>query len=258
MKQDGISEIRSLFKNAPAEALPGYITRFSDDPRAGVQQIVRLAGRRLDAENAERDRLRAMMALQAHLHDDGHILIAGVDEVGRGALAGPVSASAVILPLDAHIPGLDDSKRLSATSRESISLLVKRCATAFVVAHIGPSRIDALGIAAANTLAMRTALDGLGSAVDHVIADGRAVDLGCPATFVVGGDRQCACVAAASIVAKVERDTLMREMDMQYPGYGFAINNGYGTAEHLEAIESLGPSPIHRLSFAPCGQHRLF
>jgi len=105
---------------------------------------------------------------------------------------------------------------------------------------------------------MRDALDSLPLQVDHVIADGLGQDLGRPATFVVGGDRRCACVAAASILAKVERDALMRDLDSEYPGYDFAANKGYGTGDHMSAIVELGPSPVHRMSFSPCSQERLF
>lgn len=243
---------------APLEALDALVIQFLDDPRAGVQAAVAVARRRLAADEAERTRVFRMMALQSTLHEAGYAVIAGVDEVGRGALAGPVSAAAVVLDVRTHVAGLDDSKRLKPAVRESVAQRVREAAIAISVAHVTPQRIDALGIAAANTLAMRTAIDGLSLSVDHVIADGLAVDLRILSTFVVGGDRQCACVAAASVVAKVDRDALMRELDGDYPGYGLAANKGYGTADHLEAIERIGPSPIHRLSFTPCGQHRLF
>ncbi|MDZ4654576.1 MAG: ribonuclease HII [Coriobacteriia bacterium] len=258
MDTRSVAEIRALFKATPFEELDSFVAEFSCDPRAGVQTLVRAAQHKCQAERDERERIQRMMALQLRLHEAGYMVIAGVDEVGRGALAGPVSAAAAVLDAGVHIPGLDDSKRLTPAAREIVAERVRKAAIALSVAHVTSDRVDALGIARANTLAMCMALQELPHAVDHVIADGLEVDLCMPSTFVVGGDRLCACVAAASVVAKVERDSLMREFDSTYPGYDFAINKGYGTVEHIEAIDRLGPSPVHRLSFAPCSQHRLF
>lgn len=258
MGTHSVSEVRLLFVTADAADLPDLIEKFSADSRAGVRALVTSAQRKLAAEEAERDRVRLMMTLQRQLHESGYTLIAGVDEVGRGALAGPVSAAAVILGADCHIPGLDDSKRLSPSAREVVALRVHDAAIAVSVAHIPPDQIDALGIGGANTLAMRTAIQTLPVTADHALGDGLPVDLGMSSTFVVGGDRKCACIAAASVVAKVERDRLMKENDALFPGYQFSINKGYGTVEHIEAIQRIGPSPIHRLSFSPCSQDRLF
>ncbi len=169
-----------------------------------------------------------------------------------------MTAAAILLPADAVIIGIDDSKLLAPARREELSGQIWRIAEGISVSHVGPDVIDEVGIAAATVRAMREALAGLERTVDHVIVDGLPVDLPVPARFVVDGDRHCACVAAASIIAKVTRDALMRELDATYRPYGFAANKGYGTSEHIAAIERLGPSAIHRRSFAPCMQQRLF
>lgn len=187
--------------------------------------------------------------------------VVGIDEVGRGPLAGPVVAAAVIvdpatLPaeLAAH---LDDSKKLSATKRQRLDTLV-RTHCRFAIAEASVAEIDRLNILKATFLAMRRALDGLGIAVDHALVDGnRPPPLPCPVTCVVGGDGKSLSIAAASVVAKEYRDRLMRDLDIQFPGYGWARNAGYGTKAHLDALRRLGPTPHHRLSFAPVAQFEL-
>ena len=192
---------------------------------------------------------------------DPGIVLAGVDEVGRGPLAGPVYASAVaIAPADADsflegpLAGLTDSKKLTEARREHFS------ATLHLLPHVrigigsaSVAEIDAMNILRATHLAMRRAVLALGDPQPaHVLVDGLPVKgLPCPSTAIVKGDAQSLLIAAASVVAKVARDHLMAELDAQYPGYGFAANKGYGTAEHLEALRRLGVSPVHRRSFAP-------
>jgi len=204
---------------------------------------------------AERDRLESLMTLQRELHCRGLKLVAGVDEVGRGALAGPVTAAAVVLHPDTLIAGLDDSKRVPRERRPALALAIRADALAVCVADATPREIDALGIGAATRLAWRRAIEGLGVAVDHVLIDGNDAAVDHPATAVVGGDRKCACIAAASVVAKVHRDRMMaEELAPLYPAYGLEGNYGYGTPEHMAAIVEFGPSPVHRRSFAPCSE----
>ncbi len=253
-----VSEIAAELTAADAADLDRLIRRYRNDDRAGVRAAVDRARRRLKADRAESDRLRRLMDVQNDLHTHGYHVVAGIDEVGRGALAGPVTAAAILLPPDAVITGIDDSKLLTPARREELARHIARVADGISVRHIDPDVIDEIGIAAATVQAMREALAGLGRAVDHLIVDGLPVDLPVPARFVVNGDRHCACVAAASIVAKVSRDALMRELDPAYRPYGFAANKGYGTPEHIAAIERYGPSTVHRRSFAPCRQQRLF
>lgn len=181
--------------------------------------------------------------------------LAGVDEAGRGPLAGPVVAAAVILDPARPIRGLDDSKRLSPARREALAGEIRGHALAWRIALAEPAEIDALNILQATLLAMRRALEGLAPAPARVLVDGRqcppAPHADCRMAALVGGDRLEPAISAASILAKVYRDALMGALDAAHPGYGFAGHKGYPTAAHLAALETLGPSPVHRLSFAP-------
>lgn len=253
-----VARVREALGSSDAGLLAEAIERHASDDRPGVVAALEAARRRLDRIRAEQARLAALESWERELWEQGLDLVAGVDEVGRGALAGPVTAAAVVLPRDARLWGLTDSKRLTAAARASLAQSIRACATALAVAHASPGEIDGQGIASATALAMRRALAGLGVGVDHALIDGLAVDVGVACTAIVQGDSRARPIAAASIVAKVVRDALMVELDQQYPGYGLALNKGYGTADHLEALARLGPSPIHRLSFAPCGQPPLF
>ena len=179
-------------------------------------------------------------------------LVAGVDEAGRGPLAGPVVAAAVILDPAAPIAGLDDSKRLSPRSRADLAREIRERAASWAVARVDVDVIDAINILQATMQAMREAVGRLDPAPRQVLVDGdRCPDLPCPVRAVVGGDATVAAIGAASILAKVARDREMIEMDRRYPEYGFARHKGYGTQAHRDALLRLGPSPIHRLSFAP-------
>lgn len=185
-------------------------------------------------------------------------LIAGVDEAGRGPLAGPVVAAAVILDPARPIDGLADSKRLAAPRRAALAAAIRARALAWSVAAADVAEIDRLNILEATLLAMRRACAGLAVRPDEAWIDGnRCPALGCPARAVVKGDRDVPAISAASILAKTERDLLLRLLDQQYPAYGFARHKGYGTAEHLAALQAHGPCPAHRRSFAPVAQARL-
>ncbi len=180
----------------------------------------------------------------------GACRIAGVDEAGRGPLAGPVVAAAVILPLGARIRGLRDSKELTAAQREALAQTITRRALGVAVAHADAAEIDRLNILRAAMLAMRRALAALQPAPDAVLVDGPvSPQCGCRTECVVDGDALCASVAAASIIAKVTRDAWMARLDSEYPGYGFARHKGYGTDEHHAALRALGPCPEHRRRF---------
>jgi ribonuclease HII len=182
-------------------------------------------------------------------------LIAGIDEAGRGPLAGPVIAAAVILDPSRPIAGLADSKLLSPARREALAAAIRERALAWAVAAGDVAEIDRLNILQATLLAMRRACDGMGIVPDEALVDGnRCPGLACPARAVIKGDRDVAVISAASILAKTARDALMRELDLLYPAYGFARHKGYGTVEHLAALEAFGPCPAHRRSFAPVAQ----
>lgn len=182
-------------------------------------------------------------------------IIAGVDEVGRGPLAGPVVTAAVVLPPDTRIEGLTDSKALSPARRERLAVEIRDHAEDWALGRAEVWEIDELNILQATMLAMQRAVGGLRAAPDHVLVDGnRCPVLPCTVEPVVGGDGIVACISAASVLAKVARDEEMIAMDNDYPGYGFAGHKGYGTAAHRAALARLGPSPIHRHSFGPVAE----
>ncbi|MBT9172986.1 MAG: Ribonuclease HII [Syntrophomonadaceae bacterium] len=182
----------------------------------------------------------------------GYHLIAGVDEAGRGPLAGPVFAAAVILPENVFLPGVNDSKLLSPAKREKLYQEIVNQALAWSTGIAAVSEIDSLNILQATRLAMLRALTDLSVKPDYILLDAlRLEGLECPQRPVIGGDRLSQSIAAASIVAKVARDRLMREMDSVFPGYGFARHKGYGTPEHYRALSVKGSCPLHRQSFLP-------
>lgn len=182
--------------------------------------------------------------------EQGFHLICGVDEAGRGPLAGPVCAAAVILPDDINIPGLNDSKKLSDKRRREMYPLIKEQAISYSIAFATEEEIDNINILQATFLAMQRAIDGLKVKADFALIDGnRAKDFGLPVKTIVGGDGLSASIAAASILAKVTRDDFMLELAAKYPQYGFEIHKGYGTKAHYEALSRFGPCEVHRMSF---------
>lgn len=182
----------------------------------------------------------------------GLLQIAGVDEVGVGPMAGPVVAAAVIFPPERFVSGVHDSKQLAPAQREDLYDPIMSAALAVGVGVASVDEIDRVNIFWAAMRASERAVAALGRTPDHILVDGREIrGLKLPQTSIVGGDRKSFCIAAASIVAKVTRDRLMVELDAQFPGYGLAHHKGYCTPEHLDALSRLGPSPIHRRSFAP-------
>lgn len=186
----------------------------------------------------------------------GFLKIAGVDEVGRGPLAGPVLAAAVILPSGLLIPGVDDSKKLTQHKREALFDVIMDQALSIGIGSVGPEIVDSINILQATRLAMLNAVQQLSPQPDYLLIDGiTPINTPLPQKTVKKGDSLSLSIAAASIIAKVTRDRLMAEMDQRYPGYGFAGHKGYGSAAHLEAIRRLGPSPIHRLTFGGVKEH---
>lgn len=206
------------------------------DTRRGARDLGERLHRRMCAERNERKRLRGLFASQRAVEAEGLAPVAGVDEVGVGPLAGPVVAAAVVLREGEPLLGLDDSKRLSRMRREQLAAEIRRVALAVSVAAVEPREIDTLNIYRASLEAMRRAVAGLSLAPAHVFVDARTIpDVDTPQTAVVGGDGKEACIAAASIVAKVHRDALMRRYEERFPGYGFARHKGYPTPDHLAA-----------------------
>ncbi len=198
------------------------------------------------------------LAHERRLAREGFRLVAGVDEVGRGCLAGPVVAAAAVLPDPWPVKGVNDSKKLDPARRRVLAAAIKQKAVAWAVASATPAEIDGLNIHRASLLAMRRAVNALAPSPDYLLVDGRFVlEHGLPQEAVTHGDAKCLSVAAASILAKVERDGLMQALHWIWPQYNFAANKGYGTREHQEALRVHGPCPVHRRSYAPVAQRSL-
>ena len=243
-----IGEIRDLLQAAEDQMLPDFIARFESDERSGVRQLVQRAQKRLDALEKERERLMAMHQYEEQYNDCQ--AICGIDEAGRGPLAGPVVAAAVILPKDCEILYLNDSKQLSAKKRELLYDEIMEKAVSVGVGYATPQRIDEINILQATYEAMRQAVNKLSLCPDILLNDAvRIPGLSMQQVPIVKGDAKSVSIAAASIIAKVTRDRLMMEYDKAMPQYHFAANKGYGSAEHIEALAVYGASPIHRRSF---------
>ena len=229
-------EVAALFACANEDEFARLEERYADDPRKQVQHAREVAKRRLARERGEHERVLAMYAKARELGGPG--LVLGVDEVGRGALAGPLTVAAVALPDEPIVWGINDSKQLTPAQRE-------------VLAHVEPASIDAVGMGVALRMAMKHAIDDAGVDADAVLIDGNPVHVSPKEVTLVKGDARVSCIAAASIVAKVTRDALMVSLAEEYPEYHLAECKGYGSPEHIAAIREHGLSPIHRVSF--CG-----
>ena len=221
------------------------------DGRAGVQAAISKRKRELQKQVDEDLRLEKMLAYEKELYTQGIQLIAGVDEVGRGPLAGPVVAAAVILPKACKIPGLNDSKKIPKSKHKEIYEAVLQNAVAIGIGIKDNQVIDQVNIYEATKLAMMEAIGQLEPQPQHLLIDAMRLDLPISQTSIIKGDANSLSIAAASIVAKVTRDQMMEEFDREYPGYDFAQNAGYGTAKHLAGLDKLGVTPIHRRSFEP-------
>ena len=221
------------------------------DGRAGVQAAISKRKRELQKQVDEDLRLEGMLAYEKELYTQGIDLIAGVDEVGRGPLAGPVVAAAVILPKACKIPGLNDSKKIPKSKHKEIYEAVLQKAIAIGIGVKDNQVIDQVNIYEATKLAMMEAIGQLEPQPQHLLIDAMKLDLPIPQTSIIKGDANSLSIAAASIVAKVTRDQMMEEFDCEYPGYDFTQNAGYGTANHLAGLHKLGVTPIHRRSFEP-------
>ncbi len=196
--------------------------------------------------------------LEGELRAEGFELLAGVDEAGRGALAGPLVAAAVVLPPGVRLEGVGDSKRLTPAQRERACRLIVESAVCWSWSCVSPGEVDGLGLQEANLRALREAAEGLGERPDLVVVDWFTISgLKLPQRSFTRGDALLPSIGAASILAKVMRDRIMRHLNQLYPGYGFDEHKGYGTARHLEALRERGPCPLHRRSFAPVSQTRM-
>lgn len=227
------------------------LTELEQDSRSGVIQAIAKRKKEIQKRLDEDERLEKMLAYEKELYTQGIQLIAGVDEVGRGPLAGPVVAAAVILPENCKIPGLNDSKKIPKSKHKEIYEAVLQNAIAIGIGVKDNQVIDQVNIYEATKLAMMEAIGQLDPQPQHLLIDAMKLDLPIPQTSIIKGDANSLSIAAASIVAKVTRDQMMEEFDCEYPGYDFAQNAGYGTANHLAGLDQLGVTPIHRRSFEP-------
>lgn len=243
------SQVAAELASAPPDQIEGLLERYRDDPRAQVRKACERARRRLDRERAERERVEGMYTRMRELGGAG--VVVGVDEVGRGSVAGPLTVCAVCLPDEPRIWGVNDSKQLSPARREMLAVRIAETARAIGICHIPPERIDAIGMARSLREAVAGAVADTGLAPDCVLMDGNPLAAVPNERDVVHGDATVACIAAASIVAKVTRDELMVELDAEYPGYHLARSKGYASPEHIQAIRERGLTPVHRVSF--CG-----
>jgi len=247
-----VAELRARFLGEERPLPEGLEAALADDPRAGARNVLRLVRKRREANRAEGQRLRRLLAFERDLWDRGLVHVAGVDEAGMAPLAGPIVAGACILPRDYRPRGIDDSKQLDRRERERLAEDVRRNAIAWAVARAEVEEIDGLNVYRAGLLALTRAVRALGTRPEHVLVDARRLpELGLPQTPIVHGDALSLTIAAASILAKTARDALMAELDGVHPGYGFARHKGYPTAEHFEALGRLGACPVHRRSFQP-------
>ena len=243
-----IAEIRAEFETASMEEQRRLREVYREDDRSGVRKLIEKSRKAEEALRAEKLRMEHMMEYERKYEHLGYLC--GIDEVGRGPLAGPVVACAVILPKDHEILYLNDSKKLSAKKREELYEVIQKEAVSIGVGMASPARIDEINILQATYEAMRQAVSKLSVCPQLLLNDAVTIpQIEIPQVPIIKGDAKSASIAAASIVAKVTRDRLMVEYDKAMPGYGFASNKGYGSSEPIEALKKYGPSPIHRASF---------
>lgn len=241
------AEIAATLADATEDELKALLARYAEDPRAQVRRACGVAQRRMEKQRVERVRVEGMYGLMHELGGEGVVL--GLDEVGRGSVAGPLTVCAVALPDDPKFWGINDSKQLTPAKRRELSGKIRSVAQAIGICHISPAHIDEVGMAKAIREAMLGAIEDAGIEPDAVLIDGNPLHIHPKEKTLVKGDARVACIAAASIVAKVTRDDLMIELDSQYPGYHLAESKGYASPEHIAAIREHGLTPIHRASF---------
>ena len=245
---NSIKDIKQEFESASLDEIKLLYDKYADDERSGVKNIILKYKKQEEKLDKERERLAIMHEFENKY--DNHQFICGIDEAGRGPLAGPVVAGAVILPKDCEILYLNDSKKLSAKKRDELFDEIMENAVAAGVGIVSPARIDEINILQATYEAMRMAVNSLKVRPDILLNDAVIIpELNMKQVSIIKGDAKSVSIAAASIIAKVTRDRLMFEYDKIMPEYHFAGNKGYGSAEHIQAIKEFGPSPIHRSTF---------
>lgn len=247
-EQKKISLMKEELQAAEETMLPSFISKYEEDERAGARKLVQQARNRMEALERERQRIWNLKEYERKYESAG--LVCGIDEAGRGPLAGPVVAGAVILPKDCSILYINDSKKLSEKKREELYEVIMNEALAAGIGMISPQRIDEINILQATYEAMREAIQKLSLTPDILLNDAVTIPgVAIRQVPIIKGDAKSISIGAASIIAKVTRDRLMLEYDRIMPEYGFASNKGYGSAEHIAALKKYGPSPIHRRGF---------
>ncbi|OCA85457.1 ribonuclease HII [Bacillus sp. FJAT-27225] len=250
MEKRTIREIGAILAEAKDEQDPLFLEA-ARDTRKGVQELIRKWKKAKAEELSLKDKFFEMTAYERKARKEGFRLVAGTDEVGRGPLAGPVTAAAVILPEDFFLPGLDDSKKLTRKKREEYEEIIKREAISYNICFISAQEIDEINILQASIKAMKHAAAALSPQPDYLLIDAVKLEMPYPSEAVIKGDSKSVTIAAASILAKNARDRFMEELAKKYPVYGFDRNAGYATKEHMAAIEMYGVTPVHRKTFAP-------
>lgn len=249
-KMQTIKEIKDKL-TATADLPVDYIDQLRQDTRKGVQSALKQYDIRLRKQALLNENYNMMQSYERAYRKKGRQYIAGIDEVGRGPLAGPVVSAAVILPEEPDLVGINDSKQLSEAERNKWAEKIKEVALSISYSVVSPERIDSLNIYEATKVSMKEAVEGLSIQPDCLLIDAMRID--CPVTQekIIKGDAKSISIAAASIIAKVTRDNIMKELAVTYPGYGFERNAGYGTKDHLQGLKDFGVTPIHRRSFRP-------
>ncbi|MGI6156021.1 MAG: ribonuclease HII [Enterococcus lemanii] len=254
-KNESIAIIKE--KLLQVDQLPdAYVENLRKDSRIGVQKLITQLEKKFEKQRQLIEQFQEKTLFEKAAYQKGFEWIAGIDEVGRGPLAGPVVAAAVILPKDCVILGLNDSKQLSESKRNALKQEIEEKALAIGIGQINPSEIDQINIYQASKKAMIQAVEALKVSPDFLLIDAMTLPLALSQEKIIKGDARSISIAAASIIAKVYRDDLMKEYGQQYPGYGFEKNAGYGTKEHLIGLEKQGITPIHRLSFSPVSNYK--
>lgn len=248
MEMEKIGNIKETLGLTLDKDLDGFIIQYQSDDRAGVIKLVETARKRQEKYQKELERTEKLKRFEKEY--DAFSYICGIDEVGRGPLAGPVVAAAVILPKDCDILYINDSKQLSAAKREELFDIIMEKAISVGIGMMGPQVIDDINILQATYKAMQQAIQKLNPQPDILLNDAVTIpNVNIKQVPIIKGDAKSISIGAASIIAKVTRDRMMEEYENIYPGYGFASNKGYGSAEHIKALKELGPTEIHRASF---------
>lgn len=254
LSQMSIREVEDIIKSEPSEE---FLELCVKDPRQGVRRLIARHRKHDLEQRAEKQRIEGLLKEEKELWGKGFLYVAGLDEVGRGPLAGPVMTAACILPARFDLPGLNDSKKLSESKREKLYEQIKSQALGYAIGSAEPAEIDVLNILQATKLAMKRAIESLKIRPQFLLIDALELpQIKIPQRGIIKGDERSASIAAASILAKVTRDRWMTELHKIYPEYGFDRNKGYGTKEHIEALNLYGPCPLHRRSFSPVEERK--